>query len=71
MPSDSVGNGDLENGDMAKQPKRKADDDKPATMDQLNEALKTMLSTPHETHKEMVERRRRQGMRSVKRPSKK
>jgi hypothetical protein len=55
---------------MAKQPKTKTDNDEAASMEQLDAALKKMLTTPHETNKEMVERRRRQGMRSNQRPAK-
>jgi len=33
-------------------------EDEAAIMERMNEALKKMMSTPHETHKEMVERRR-------------
>lgn len=36
----------------------KSDD---AVMERMNKALKKMMETPHETQKEMIERRRRQG----------
>ncbi len=48
---------------MIKSKKPTDKDDEAATMDRLDAALKKMLTTPHETNKEMVERRRRQGMR--------
>ena len=44
--------------------KQEKQDKEEASMEQLDAALKKMLTTPHETNKEMVERRRRQGMRS-------
>jgi len=34
---------------------------KEALMERTKEALRRALNTPHETHKEMVERRRNQG----------
>jgi hypothetical protein len=45
--------------------KSKKQDDQPeieaVIMERMNEALKRMMSTPPETHKEMVKRRRRRG----------
>jgi hypothetical protein len=43
----------------------------PQSMERLDAALKKMLTTPHQTHKELVERRRRQGMRQSGRTLKK
>lgn len=43
--------------------KKASPQDKPETeqviMERMNEALKRMMKTPHETQKEMIERRRR------------
>ena len=36
-------------------------DTEDAALARMNEALKKMMSTPHETQKDMIERRRRQG----------
>ena len=36
-------------------------DTEDTTLERMNEALKKMMDTPHETQKEMIERRRRQG----------
>lgn len=46
---------------MARPRKEDAKQDEDATMERMNKALKKMMETPHETQKEMVERRRRQG----------
>lgn len=50
---------------MARTPKQdKQEDhkeDEGVILERMNEALKRMMSTPPETHKEMVERRRGQG----------
>lgn len=35
-------------------------DSEDAIMERMNKALKKMMETPHETQKEMIERRRRQ-----------
>jgi hypothetical protein len=43
---------------------KKLDDqpeDEAVVIEKMNEALKRMMNTPHETHKEMVERRRQGG----------
>jgi hypothetical protein len=44
-------------------PKKPPDsqDDEAAAMERMKIGLKRLLNTPPETHKEMVERRRRQG----------
>jgi hypothetical protein len=45
---------------MAKSKKQKDEtDSEEAIMERTKEALRRALNTPHETHKEMVERRRR------------
>lgn len=44
---------------MTKPHKRKDEQDEDAIMERMNKALKGMMDTPPETHKEMVERRRR------------
>jgi len=47
---------------MARTPKREEKTESEASiMERMNEALKRAMSTPHETQKEMIERRRRQG----------
>jgi hypothetical protein len=33
-------------------------EDEAAIMERMDEALKRMMNTPHETHREMIERRR-------------
>ena len=43
---------------MAK-PKQEKPETEDAIMKRMNKALKKMMSTPHETQKEMIERRRR------------
>lgn len=46
---------------MNTKPQQEKPDDENAIMERMNKALKKMMETPHETQKEMVERRRRQG----------
>src|ERR1700730_14812734 len=45
---------------MAKSKKQDDQDDEAAIIEKMDEALKRMMNTPPETHKEMVERRRGQ-----------
>jgi hypothetical protein len=45
---------------MVKSKKQDEPEDEAVIMERMNEALKRMMSTPHETHKEMVKRRRGQ-----------
>ncbi len=42
-------------------PKEEKNEPEDVIMERMNEALKKMMSTPPETQKEMIERRRRQG----------
>jgi hypothetical protein len=43
---------------MVRTPKPEKEDTEEIIMERMDEALKGMMSTPPETHKEMVERRR-------------
>jgi hypothetical protein len=43
---------------MAKSKKQDDQEDEAAIIEKMDEALKRMMNTPPETHKEMVERRR-------------
>ncbi len=47
---------------MAK-PKQEKPESEDAIMERMNEALKKMMTTPHETQREMVQRRRQSGTR--------
>jgi hypothetical protein len=48
----------------SKNQKQHEQEDGDAIMERMNKALKEMMQKPHETQKEMVERRRRQGERA-------
>ena len=52
---------------MSKPPNKQDNsaEDEDAIMERMNEALKKMMSTPHETQKEMIERRRSDGPRPI------
>jgi hypothetical protein len=41
-------------------PKQEKPESEDVIMERMNDALEKMMSTPHETRKEMIERRRRQ-----------
>lgn len=42
-------------------PKQEQPQSEDVIIERMNDALKKMMSTPHETQKELIERRRRQG----------
>jgi hypothetical protein len=54
---------------MAKSKKQRERDTDDAIMERMNEALKKMMCTPHETQREMVERWRRRQVQPKSKPT--